>query len=187
MHHTRWVQWHEMQLYKIISLEATSEASRCGNYLSIYPADIPQKGVRQGTHKHTHALLSLRPKAPHEEIVLPTLTTQGSSRQWGCRSLLCQGLIAKGGLALTLQMQDPLPPQTRYDQPITLDTWEPPPRVVKATSLLIHSPQLSIHFNHTQSSSLAPDIPLSFNTLLTSNQFQYFNNCTQHIMWMCNW
>ena len=33
---------------------------------------------------------------------------------------------------------------------------KPPSKVVKAASLLIHSPLLSIHFHHTQSSFLAP-------------------------------
>ena len=44
-----------------------------------------------------------------------------------------------------------LPPHTWYDQLVKPRAQKPPPRVIKAVSLLMHSPLLSIHFYHAQS------------------------------------
>ena len=68
---------------------------------------------------------------------------------------------ACGPTLLTL----PFPPRTWYDPRATLDVQELPPRVVKAMSLIMHSPQQPIHFHHTQSSFLAPQTFL-FNSIL---------------------
>ena len=62
----------------------------------------------------------------------------------------------------------PLLPRTWDDSRVTPDVWEPPPVVVKATSLLMHSPLLSIHFYHAQSFFLVPQTFL-FHSMLFSH------------------
>ena len=50
---------------------------------------------------------------------------------------------------------------------VTLDAQEPPPRVVKVTSLIMHSPLLFIHFYHLLSSFLAPHTFFFHSTLFS--------------------
>ena len=63
---------------------------------------------------------------------------------------------------------------------------DPHLRVVKATSLIMHSPLLSIHFYHAQSSFLpsSTDIPFiqrSFHTILPSCSWPFSQPHTYHI------
>ena len=60
----------------------------------------------------------------------------------------------------------PLPSHTWCDSKVTLDVQKPPPRVVKAASLIIHSPLLSIRFYHMQLSFLAPQTFLFHSALV---------------------
>ena len=63
----------------------------------------------------------------------------------------------------------PLPPHTWYNPRVTPNTQGPPPRIVKAVSLIMHSPLLSIHFYHTIILPCSTDITLSFNACLTQS------------------
>ena len=134
-------------------------------FLSIYQAVICLKRGKQDkacihTRMHTYTPLTW-PQGPHRRRDVHSAQTlhvrsvkqmEQSPKVYPCRFIF---------------NSCPLASCIRYDPRVTPDARELPPGVVEATSLIMHSPLLSIHFYHAQSSFLAPQTFLFHSTLFT--------------------
>ena len=116
-------------------------------------------------HTYTHAYIHmhyahLAPGTLERKRLISPPTQHGTSHTvgWGRGSFPCEGLTTIAGLPFPLHTQI-----TSFPAPdlITLDVWKSSPEVVKAVSLLMHSPLLSIYLFHVQSYFLVPQVFLS--------------------------